>query len=247
MLPESVRKQYLDAMGIQTWYDPFIQMPEIEARAPEPVMAPAAEIIPAVEPAPQPVAEKPVEPRGETQATSLKSFNDMIAQCSLCELHATRREAVAGIGGDTAPLMIISLAPIDEVGQDVLYTSSQKRMLEAMLAAIGLDFSGVYMTSLVKCQPPEQRAPYTSEMICCDDHLAAQIRLIQPKAILLMGEKVSQQLLVSQKTLTDLRLRNHQHMGVPVIASYHPADVTGSADIKRKVWQDLLHIKKQLA
>lgn len=250
-LPEPVRKQYLDAMGIQVWYDPNLEIPDVEIVAPEqvgtPIDEPPAYHAPREDSAVANIEDTSVSSVPERVADSPITFNQRIEQCTQCELHALRKRAVAGEGNETARLMIISLAPVDEAGQDVLFTTSQKKMLSAMLASIGLDETKVYLTSLVKCQPPEQRNPYTSEMICCDDHLTSQIQMIQPEVILLMGEKVGQQLMVSQKSITDLRLRNHQHMGVPVVASYHPSEVLGSADIKRKVWQDLLHIKKQLA
>ena len=115
-----------------------------------------------------------------------------------------------------------------------------------MLQAIGYSMSSTYITSLVKCRPPEQRLPQTSEMICCDDHLSAQIKLVQPDVIMVLGELACQQLLVSQKSLTDLRLRHHKHLGVPVYASYHPAELFNTPENKRKVWADLLQISKQL-
>lgn len=181
----------------------------------------------------------------ENRQAALAQLNTRIEQCQLCELHASRDHAVCGEGNADARLLIISDAPLSDQAQDALFDAAEKRLLQAMMQAIGLDLSQVYLTSLVKCMPP-QRAPYTSEMICCDDHLSAQIKLIQPAAIMLLGEQASRQLLVSQKTLTDLRQRHHQHLGVPVYASYHPRDLLGSAQNKRKVWQDLLQIKHQL-
>ena len=260
-LPESVRKQYLDAMGIQTWYDPLIQTADVVESIP-PASADSNEVVATETPAHTQLAQETAQqgsPELQTaqseqqsaqqpaqQPTTLTQLEQSILQCTQCELHASRRSALPGAGNPQADLMIISLAPVDGQAEDVLFSRQQLDMLAAMLAAIGVGLEDVYMTSLVKCQPPQQRAPFTSEMICCDDHLTAQIKLIRPKAIMLLGEQPGQQLLVSQKSPMDLRLRNHQHQGVPVFVSYHPAEVTGSAETKRKVWQDLLQIKKQL-
>jgi len=63
---------------------------------------------------------------------------------------------------------------------------------------------------------------------------------------MVLGEKASQQLLVSQKSLADLRLRQHKYQGVPVYASFHPHELPDSATTKRKAWQDLLQIKSRL-
>jgi DNA polymerase len=261
-------------MGIQVWCDPApsahempgaeVETAQLESAAapaqvnPTPAVSPsvAAQATPragevhsspaAQRPASDYVAEAPLSDQSlEQRQAALAQLNTRIEQCQLCELHASRAHAVSGEGDAGARLLIISDAPVSDRTQDALFDAAEKRLLQAMLQAIGLDLSQVYLTSLVKCMPP-QRAPYTSEMICCDEHLSEQVKLIQPAAIMVLGEPASRQLLVSQKSLIDLRQRHHQHLGVPVYASYHPRDLLGSASHKRKVWQDLLQIKQRL-
>lgn len=245
VLPETLRQQYLKAMDIQTWYDPDLtyaakdtQQADINNNILEQGNAFTTD-------SNSQSASQVAEPvQVESSEEKIHALNVSIEQCQLCELHTTRKRAVAGEGNADARLMIISDAPVDDVSGDVLYKTQHRKMLEAMLKAIDIDLTEVYLTSLVKCQPPEQRAPYTSEMICCDDHLSAQINLIRPEVIMLLGEQACQQLLVSQKCLSDLRLRQHQHLGVPVYASYHPEELFNSAENKSKVWQDLLQLSK---
>lgn len=267
VLPEDVRREYLTAMGIQAWYDPNLEFqdtsPEVKTSnqitspaSVAPVSVEAPEV--AVENATtspinqnQKIIEKPLGSQAGNapqivDTSSIDALNVTIGECQLCELHATRDHAICGEGSATADLMIVTSAPVKDGAVDVLFSQEHKDFMQLVLQAIDVGFSSVYLTSLVKCQPPEQRAPFTSEMICCDDHLSSQIKLIQPKVIMVLGESASQQLLLSQKSLTDLRLRRHHHLGVPVYASYHPQDIIGSAQTKRKVWQDLLQIKNQL-
>ncbi len=232
-LAESVRKQYLDAMGIQAWYDPMLQQVQSVQEATPPV-CPAEETVP---------VEAPLSAEADMVEVDIDSA---IRSCTACELHATRQRAVTGEGSLDARLMLIVDAPLEELSEDVLLTQASRNMLEAMLRAIGESLQTVYITSMVKCRPPESRAAFTSEVICCDDHLSAQIRQVQPQAIMALGERASQQLMVSQKPLGDLRLRHHQHMGVAAFASYHPTDLINAPENKRKAWQDLLQIKKQL-
>ena len=265
-----MRKHYLDAMGIQAWYDPKLVASELPVAESPVVDSPAVASSAVEQVAEVPVAEPVITPLASAQTSDTDSpalnlpegstetpladpvqvipgdISQAILDCDACELHASRPHALPGEGDMNARLMIIVHAPVNQAGQDVLLASAETEMLEAMLKAIGESLSSVFITSLVKCRPPEDRAPHTSELICCDDHLTAQIKQIQPAAIMLLGEQVSQQLLVSQKGLMDLRLRHHQHLGVPVFASYHPYELINSADNKRKVWQDLLQIKKQL-
>jgi len=269
VLPEDVRREYLTAMGVQTWYDPTLKFEDVAVDANisnqlSPSMSDSS-LVDAVsltsiaeitntpsQNQPQKIIEKqPIDslqknPPQVLDSSSVDSLNKSIEECQLCELHATRDHTICGEGSTNADLMIVTIAPVKEKSLDVLFSNMHKEFMQLVLRAIDIDISSVYLTSLVKCQPPEQRAPFTSEMICCDDHLSSQIKLIQPKVIMVLGESASQQLLVSQKSLTDLRLRRHHHLGVPVYASYHPEEIIGSVQIKRKVWQDLLQIKNQL-
>ena len=248
VLPEVMRQQYLSAMGIQTWYDPTIEL--VPAEVSEPGEHRLTQDISqnTHEKSPSAAVEDVHKTDEDRSIAELAALHISIEQCQLCELHASRKQSVAGDGNTEARLMVITDAPVnDSNGKNVLFKEKEKQLLQAMLYAIELDLPAVYLTSLVKCQPPEQRAPYTSEIICCDDHLSTQINLIKPDVILILGEHATQQLLVSQKSIADLRLRQHQHLGVPVYASYHPADLLNSSENKSKVWQDLLQLKKLLA
>lgn len=264
-LPEDLRCQYLNVMGIQTWFDP-----ELKAAKPEVVEGHVQKV--EIDP-PQnqnipestqlksqnPKAELPtvdtndvsqVENSEQSQVNSvanLAELNLKISQCELCELHTSREQVVTGEGSEDAKLFIITDAPVDDTAVDnALLDINDKTMLQAMLQTINCSLSTVFISSLVKCRPPERRSPQTSEMICCDEHLSAQIKLVNPSVILVMGELASQQLLVSQKSLTDLRLRQHKHFGIPVYASYHPAEMFNSSETKRKVWADLLQISNHI-
>lgn len=261
-LPENLRQQYLKLMGIQTWFDPQLvipakqvvsekEVPAIEQPANEVSAEFAAEKNNAKETEANLIAQH-VNASSEnvTETSALKTLDALalkISQCELCELHTHRQQAISGEGDVNAKIFIIIDAPVlDSESENALLNAANKKMLQAMLQTIGLALSTVFISSLVKCRPPEDRAPQTSEMICCDDHLSAQIKLIQPDVIMVLGEGATQQLLVSQKSLTDLRLRDHKHLGIPVYASYHPEDLFNSSETKRKVWADLLQIKQHL-
>lgn len=261
-LAENLRCQYLNSMGIQTWFDPLLVAPSSSVLPVQEVTARQTEsqhAVPGTTQVDEPVQIKPekiisdsiaITPPGSTQINpidNIAAISISIEKCELCELHTARQQAVTGEGNVDAELFIIIDAPVKEIkDENALLSVEDKQMLQAMLQAIGYSISSAYITSLVKCRPPEQRAPYTSEMICCDEHLSAQIKQVQPDVIMVLGEQASQQLLVSQKGLTDLRLRQYKHLGIPVYASYHPGDLFNSSETKRKVWADLLQINKQL-
>jgi len=256
LLSEDLRQQYLKCMGIQSWFDLSLDVAELSAKnvldddglvgdesqasdlsknIPENIAAAKANVLRSE------VTEEPAIHE------TLDLLSTKIAKCELCELHINRQQAISGEGSAEAKIFIIIDAPVlDVAGEHALLSTTNKQMIQAMLQAIGSTLASVFITSLVKCRPPENRAPQTSEMICCDDHLSAQINLVKPGVILVLGERASQQLLVSQKSLTDLRLRHHRHQGIPVYASYHPGELFGSSEAKRKVWADLLQIKQHI-
>jgi len=177
----------------------------------------------------------------------LVDLNREIAACQRCELHSMRKQAVYGEGNEIAECLILIDSPVmDNQNEPALFSVEHKNMLQAMLKAVGLLPSDVFISSLVKCCAMPQRPSHSSEVKCCENHLAKQINLIKPNVILVLGETACQQLLVSQKALPDLRLRHHQHLGVPVVASYHPSELLKSPSTKRKVWTDLLQIRKHL-
>jgi len=265
VLAEDLRCQYLNVMGIQTWFDPelkgvepelvegHVQKPETDQLHKQDFSEPAQ--LQSENPKPElsnletnDVSQVVNSKQSQINSVeNLAELNLKISQCELCELHTSRNQVVTGEGSEDARLFIITDAPLDDtVIENALLDINDKAMLQAMLQTINCSLSTVFISSLVKCKPPERRSPQISEMICCDDHLSAQIKLVKPSVILVMGELASQQLLVSQKSLTDLRLRQHKHLGIPVYASYHPAEMFDSSDTKRKVWADLLQISNHI-
>ncbi|RDH84906.1 MAG: hypothetical protein DIZ80_05425 [endosymbiont of Galathealinum brachiosum] len=255
VLSESLRCQYLNSMGIQTWFDPSLVVPQAETVIKQDEQSEVIQSLNRVDvnsvSAPRSVDSTHVinetKPPSEKTNNGLGVVTSRIEACEMCELHTVRKQAITGQGNVNAELFIVIDAPVKDINdENALLNIENKKMLQAMLQTIGYSLSSIYITSLVKCRPPEQRVPQTSEMICCDDHLSAQIKLVQPDVIMILGELASQQLLVSQKSLTDLRLRHHKHLGVPVYASYHPQELFNSSENKRKVWADLLQISKHL-
>jgi len=190
---ENERQQYLSAMGIQTWYDPALDVGQDVAQIEktpaesESVASPSSQgdrVL--TESSAQRVAEQQnntissplnVQPGAADIRGSYDSLSDLsssIEACELCELHTVRKQAITGEGSADARLMVIIDAPQAGAQVNELLAPDNKSMLQSMLRTIGFNLSAVYLTSLVKCQPPEQRSPFTSEMVCCDDHLSAR-------------------------------------------------------------------------
>ena len=150
-------------------------------------------------------------------------------------------------GNQSAQLLIIGEAPgadEDRLGEPFLGHAGQ--LLDAMLRAIQLDRQQVYIANVLKCRPPQNRDPHTSEIICCDGYLQRQIALIQPKLILAVGRVAAHHLLLTKNALGSLRGRMHRYNGIPLMVTYHPAYLLRTPADKGKAWLDLLQVKRLL-
>jgi DNA polymerase len=242
---ENTRLAYLKAMGIQSW------SLKTAASVTDAATIPEQEI-----PSPliESVTTETVAP-AVTQAVSSKdialldwhALQQAVSQCQLCELHATRTQTVFGVGNQQADLLIIGEAPgADEDRLGEPFVGRAGKLLDAMLHAIQLDRQQVYIANVLKCRPPQNRDPHTSEIFCCDPYLQRQIALIQPRIILALGRIAAHHLLLTQSALGSLRGRMHSYNGIPLMVTYHPAYLLRTPAEKGKAWQDLLQVKKLL-
>lgn len=108
--------------------------------------------------------------------------------CTLCRLAESRTQAVPGAGKPDAELMLVGEAPgrtEDEVG--LPFQGMAGRFLDARLTAVGVAREDVFVTSVNKCRPPNNRNPRRDEMAACAPYLDRQLRLIAPRVVLAMG------------------------------------------------------------
>ncbi|MCW9013213.1 MAG: uracil-DNA glycosylase [Gammaproteobacteria bacterium] len=257
-LDENTRMQYLKAMGIQPWFERYADVSSLTDVEDFPVSSVENNL------QPNDVRQSQLDSRSVTDIApgdTVKEKNEVpdvsrqnwqqlkttVSQCQLCELHISRTQTVFGAGNPAADLLIIGEAPgADEDAKGEPFVGRAGQLLDAMLKAIDLDRPTVFITNVLKCQPPNNRNPHTSEIVCCDPYLQRQIELIQPKVILALGRIAAHHLLISQEPLGAMRQRQHSYNGIPLLVSYHPAYLLRKPVDKRKSWQDLLQVKKQL-
>ena len=110
---------------------------------------------------------------------ALKRECERCHECALCQ---TRRNVVFGVGNPQAEILLVGEGPgAHEDEQGVPFVGRAGKLLDDMLAMIGLDRSKVYITNIVKCRPPENRDPLNVEQDACTGYLRRQIALMQPK------------------------------------------------------------------
>lgn len=244
------RLAYLKAMGIDVWTSRHSDSTVVASAASKTATYSSAETPVITE---EKISPQPVENLTEISFDAVNATWDELAKqvqsCQLCDLSGARKQTVFGAGHQQASLMIIGEAPGEEEnlqGQPFVGPSGQ--LLTAMLKAMGLQRSDVFITNILKCHPPHNREPLAEEVSQCLPYLKRQIELVQPEIILALGSVAAQRLLKTKSTLARLRGQTHfiDDMNVPVIVTYHPAYLLRSPKEKRKAWEDLQIVMKSL-
>lgn len=175
-------------------------------------------------------------------------LREAVAACSACGLCRQRKQAVFGVGAETAPWLFVGEGPgADEDEQGEPFVGQAGRLLDSMLGALGLRRGReVYIANVVKCRPPGNRTPTLDEAAACAPFLDRQIELIAPKLIVALGKTAANRLLQTEASLGSLRGRLHRYRGTPVVVTYHPAYLLRNLPDKAKAWEDLLFARRTL-
>jgi DNA polymerase len=188
------------------------------------------------------------------QATTIEALAAMIAGFDACPLKRTATNTVFADGNPTAPVMIIGEAPgadEDRIGKPFVGRAGQ--LLDRMLAAIGLDRSGVQITNVIYWRPPGNRKPTAQEIASCLPFVFRHIALSRPKVLVLAGGTAASALLPMSEGITRLRGRWFDlaipglDVPLPTLPMFHPAYLLRSPERKREAWRDLLALKAKLA
>ncbi|MFQ5994742.1 MAG: uracil-DNA glycosylase family protein [Acidiferrobacterales bacterium] len=229
----SLRRQYLEAMGIQVWErrpqpnptsnhtSPVSQEPALETALHE-----STDMFPAGD--------------GDVAAMDWNELETTVCECVRCPLHKGRTQAVFGVGSRQAQWMFVGEAPgVEEDRQGEPFVGRAGQLLNAILLALGLKREDVYIANVLKCRPPKNRDPQIEEVDRCEPFLVRQIELIRPQIIVALGRHAAHSLLKTELPLSKLRGQRLSYHGIPLIVTYHTAYLLRNPVDKRKVWDDL--------
>jgi len=104
----------------------------------------------------------------------------------------------------------------------------------------------VYICNVVKCRPPENRAPEKDEIAICSPFLLRQLDVIQPKVIVCLGAVALKALLGAERGITHLRGQWLEYRGTRLMPTYHPAYLLRNPSAKGDVWKDLQKVMNVL-
>ncbi len=186
------------------------------------------------------------ERSGLEDCSSLADVERLALGCEECELSSGRTNVVFGVGNPTATLMFIGEAPgRDEDLQGIPFVGRAGQLLNKILAAVEIERDDIYIGNILKCRPPNNRTPLTSEIDACMPYLAKQISCIKPRIICTLGLPATQTLLGLRGSMGSLRGKIYRAGEIAVVPTYHPAAALRDPRYKRPIWEDFLIVRRE--
>ncbi len=181
----------------------------------------------------------------DARAGELSQLADAAAVCTACELADNRTNVVFGSGTVDAEVMFVGEGPGQrEDEQGLPFVGPSGKLLEQLLGEIGLTRAGVYIGNVVKCRPPGNRDPRPDEIDACKGYLRTQLRLVDPKVVVTLGNFASKLLLRTGTGITRLRGQAYPWWGRHLVPTFHPAAaLRGSARVLEELRYDFSLVK----
>nr|WP_238310645.1 uracil-DNA glycosylase [Methylobacterium organophilum] len=228
---------------------PRRELPSRSPEAPRPA-APARTYGGAAAAAP---GEAAVDARAKAaEAESLEALEALLRGFEGCGLRFTAKNLVFADGNPQARVMFVGEAPgadEDRIGKPFMGRSG--KLLDRMMAAIGLDRSGAYVANIVPWRPPGNRNPTPQEVSICRPFIERQITLVDPDILVCLGAPATQTLTGTKDGILKARGRFYPYrLGdgreIRALATLHPAYLLRQPVQKRLAWRDFRALKAAL-
>jgi len=167
-----------------------------------------------------------------------------ILVCQKCQLSKQRTNVVFGEGKFDAKIMCIGEGPgRDEDIQGRPFVGRSGQLLDKILGVCGFSRAeNVFIGNIVKCRPPENRAPLPQERETCIPYLLKQIEIIEPKIIVLLGATALNGLIDTNLKITKVRGNWIEWNGRLAMPTFHPAALLRNPNLKKDSWEDFKKI-----
>lgn len=187
-------------------------------------------------------------PAAKLQNTkTLEEIRAEIGDCKRCRLCESRTHIVFGVGNPQGKLMFVGEGPgRDEDIQGEPFVGRAGQLLNKIIEAMGMKRSDVYISNIVMCRPPENRAPLPDEAETCIPFLHQRIEAIRPEIIVCLGSVAMQYLLQTDQKITRVRGEWQEFQGIKVMPTYHPAFLLRNPEMKKYVWEDMKKVMAAL-
>lgn len=167
--------------------------------------------------------------------------------CDKCALAETRTQVVFGVGDPQSEVLFIGEGPGQE--EDLRgepFVGRAGKLLDTMLASVGLQRSKIYIANIVKCRPPGNRDPLNMEQDACIDWLRAQTSFIKPKIVVCLGRVAAMKIIKDDFKITAEHGQWFQKNGIWFMALYHPAFLLRDGRHKPDTFADLKALENKM-
>jgi uracil-DNA glycosylase family 4 len=232
--------------------DPETVPAAVEAATPRAIRAvPAA--VPAARGEAQPAPEAAIQSAREAARTAptLEALRALLESFDGCALKHTATRLVFADGNPKARIMFVGEAPGREEDIEGLpFVGRSGKLLDRMIAAIGLDRTSAYIANVIPWRPPGNRTPTPQETQICLPFIQRQIELVNPDVLVTLGNPSTQTLLSTREGIMKTRGKWFDYdtgtRTIRALATFHPAYLLRSPSYKRMAWLDLRSIAKAL-
>jgi len=177
---------------------------------------------------------------------TLEELHVECRKCRKCGLRGTATQVVPGEGNPKSEIMFIGEGPGEtEDREGRPFCGAAGRLLDEMIASIGLKREEVFIANMIKCRPPQNRDPLPDELTACSPWLDQQITTIKPKVIVTLGRFSMAKMLPGAK-ISEVHGKVYENPPFIVIPLYHPAVGLYKASMKETLLQDFKSIKLYL-
>jgi DNA polymerase len=224
-----------------------------EPLAPQPLLRPRLSPIPAALPEAAATSEVATMAAREAAASaqSLDELRALMEAFDGCTLKSTANRLVFADGNPQAKIMIVGEAPgRDEDIEGLPFVGRSGKLLDLMLAAIGLDRSQAYIANVIPWRPPGNRTPTPQETQICLPFIRRQIEFVDPDVLVCLGNPSTQALLNTREGIMRVRGRWIEYdtgkRTIRAMPTFHPAYLLRSPLYKRLAWQDFRAVRQAL-
>jgi len=184
-------------------------------------------------------------------AGSLIELREILSKFEGCALRTTAKQLVFADGNPQGRVMFVGEAPGREEDLEGLpFVGRSGKLLDLMMAAIGLNRSTAYIANVIPWRPPGNRTPTPQESQICLPFIQRQIELADPDILICLGGPAAAALLGVKEGIKRTRGRWFTYAtgtrDIRALATFHPAYLLRSPLEKRFAWRDFLAIKKAL-
>ncbi|HEX5641102.1 MAG TPA: uracil-DNA glycosylase [Thermoleophilia bacterium] len=191
-------------------------------------------------------------PATDEVIAALDALREEVERCSSCVLAESRTRAVFGEGDPGADLMFVGEAPgYHEDQQGRPFVGQAGKLLEQLLASIGMTREQVFIANVLKSRPPNNRDPRPEEIDACRPYLWRQIEIIKPKVICTLGNFATKLLSGDQTGITKVHGRprpteiaGHRLYLYPI---FHPAAALYTPAMLTTLKEDFSRLPQLLA